>query len=672
MRGRPISTSRSWIGPNAVTLAQDRESHTSYMSLHHAISLPTRYALRSICRCLCASGFWLLSRAVAAQDLTGVPFEQLLETEVVGASQFSQQLIDAPSAVSVVTAEEIRRFGYRTLAEILNNMRGLNIGFDGAYYFPGGRGYGLPGEYAGRVMLRIDGQPVADNIFNQIYLGEDGLLDTALIERVEYAPGPGAALYGNNAFLGVINVVTLRGRDLNGGQVAVTTGSNQDRTARGSWGKRLENGAEWLVSASTSQADLPDIQVDGDVLRDDLDSQRLFVKGSQGTWSLEGAFAERSQQELTIPLGARWNFSDANSFWKLGNDSDYGSFRSSIRLSHGSYRYRSAYREPIDDGRLFTEDIRADGQWFDLEGSVSSVAFTGHRLVLGSEYRNDYRQDQQIRRYFPRRDEHEEKYSQGSAQTFSLYAQDEIALPYDFSLNLGLRVDRRNSRDTVVRSAPRVALIYTGLADTTLSLSHGTVTRFASRNEETLHELPSTESERVTTTEFVADYHSGDFRVLSSLYRYRISDPIQRFTDPTLEWIDTLGAELEAQWQWQGVQLRASQTWQRSQDNLDRNLVNSPQQLNKLQVSVPLLGEHLRASLAARYVGRRLIAPETSAAGYTIADLTLTSEEVLPGVSVSAAVRNIFDRQYKDASLFDVESERGERSLWLSLGYRFE
>lgn len=641
------------------------------MPSYPVILPPIRYALESMRRCLCVSGLWLLSRAVVAQDLTSVPFEQLLETEVVGASQFSQQLTDAPSAVSVVTAEEIRRFGYRTLAEILNNMRGLNVGFDGIYYFPGGRGYGTPGEYAGRVMLRIDGQPVADNIFNQIYLGEDGLLDTELIDRVEYAPGPGAALYGNNALLGVINVVTLRGRDLNGSQVAMTTGSNQDRKVRASWGKRLENDGEWLVSASASKADLPNIHFNGDVMRDDLDGQRLFIKGSQGAWSLEGAFAERNQQEVTIPLGTRLNFSDENTFWKLGHDTDHGSYRSSVKLSYGSYLYRSAYREPVEDERPFTEHISADGRWLDLEGTVSSVALEGHRLVLGSEYRNDYQQDQQIRSYFPRRDEYEENHNKGAAQTFSLFAQDEIALAHDLSLNLGLRVDRRSSRGAVASSAPRAALSYTGLAYTTLSLSHGTATRFASRNE-TGFGLPSIASERVTTTEFVADYRRGDFRMLGSLYRYRITDPLRRFSEPTLDRIDTLGAELEAQWQWGRVQLRGSHALQRSQDNLDRNLINSPHQLSKLQASVPLAGEHLRASVATRYVGKRLVTPQKSVSSYTITDLTLTSEEVLPGVSATAAVRNIFDRRYRDAALFGGESEQGERSLWFSIGYAFE
>jgi iron complex outermembrane receptor protein len=623
------------------------------------------------------SGLWLLSQVAAAEDLTGVPFEQLLETEVVGATQLSQQLTDAPSAVSVVTAEEIRRFGYRTLAEILDNIRGLNIGFDGAYYFPGGRGYGSPGEYAGRIMLRIDGQPVADSVFNQIFLGEDGLLDTELIERVEYAPGPGAALYGNNAFLGVINVVTLRGRDLDGAQVTATAGSNRDRKIRASWGERLDNGAEWLVSASASQADLPEYRFGGSLLPSDMDGQRLFLKGSLGSWSIEGAFAERKQLDLIPAYGASEDFSDENSFLKLGHDADHGSFRSSIRLAHGSFLFRDAYREPIDDGRFFIEDFSADGRWWDLEATVSSVAIDGHRLVLGGEYRDDYLQDQRRHRYYPRRDEHEEYHSNDSARTFSLYAQDEIALRHDLSLNLGLRVDRHSSGDTVLRSNPRAALLYTGLTDSTLTLSHGTASRFASRNEETFYELPSALSERVTTTEFVADHRHGDFRLLGTLYRYRISDPIGRFSNPALKRIDTRGAELEAEWQWHGMQVQGSHTWQNSQDNRGRELINSPRHLSKLQVSLPLAGERLRASLAARYVGSRLIALGMHADGYALADLTFTSQNLLPDVSVTAAVRNLFDRRYQEASLFEVESaaelpERGERSLWLSLEYRFE
>ncbi len=621
------------------------------------------------------SGLWLLSQVAAAEDLTSVPFEQLLETEVVGATRFAQQLTDAPSAVSVVTAEEIRRYGYRTLAEILNNMRGLNIGFDGGYYFPGGRGYGAPGEYAGRLMLRIDGQPVADSFYNQIYLGDDGLLDTELIERVEYAPGPGAALYGNNAFLGVINVVTLRGRDLDGAQVAVTAGSNQDRKARFSWGERLDNGAEWLVSASTSQTDLPDSRYNEMLSEDEQDSRRLFLKASQGPWSIEGALVEREQLGLLPAHDVSTHAHDENSFWKLGHDADHGDFRTSLRLAHGSYRYRATFRQPIE-GAWYVDERGVDGRWWNLDAAISSTAFAGHSLVLGSEYRDDYVQGQRQRLYYDGFEFHRQETS-GSARTFSLYVQDEIALRHDLSLNLGLRLDRHTSGDTVVHSNPRAALIYTGLTNTTLTLSHGSASRFASRKEEIDHQLPDAESERVTTTEFVADHRLGDFRLLGTLYHYRITDPVGRFADPTLEWIDTRGAELEAEWQWRGMQVRGSHTWQHARDNRERELINTPRQMSKLQVSVPLAGERLRASLAARYVGSSLITPGTHSDGYAVADFTLTSRDFLPGVSITGAVRNVFDHRYKEVSSVESDGsvslfEYGERSLWLSLEYAFQ
>lgn len=91
-------------------------------------------------------------------DLTQLPFEKLLETEVLPASKLARQISDAPSAVSVVTRQDIKAYGYRTLAEILNSMRGVYATTDFfKYAYVGGRGYGTPGDYAGRLLLMIDG-----------------------------------------------------------------------------------------------------------------------------------------------------------------------------------------------------------------------------------------------------------------------------------------------------------------------------------------------------------------------------------------------------------------------------------------------------------------------------------------------------------------------------------
>ena len=207
-------------------------------------------------RCVALAAFMLPARADAQEtaplDLTRLPFEQLLDMEVVTASTIARQVSSAPSAVSIVTADDIRSYGYRTLGQVLESMRGLWVTNDRAYSYLGGRGYGRPGDFTGRIMLTIDGTQVNDNVYDSAFFDTAALLDTALIDRVEYVSGSGSAVYGNNAFLGIVNVVTKRGREFDGLQVAGEAASYQSRAARMTYGKRFDNGAEVLVSGSGS------------------------------------------------------------------------------------------------------------------------------------------------------------------------------------------------------------------------------------------------------------------------------------------------------------------------------------------------------------------------------------------------------------------------------------
>src|SRR5689334_2392736 len=72
-----------------------------------------------------------------ADDLMNLPLEQLLNVEVSAASRFAQKASDAPSSVSVVTAEDIRVYGYRTFADILRSIRGLYVTYDRNYPYLG-------------------------------------------------------------------------------------------------------------------------------------------------------------------------------------------------------------------------------------------------------------------------------------------------------------------------------------------------------------------------------------------------------------------------------------------------------------------------------------------------------------------------------------------------------
>src|ERR1700678_4359653 len=130
------------------------------------------------------------------KDLGDATLEELGNIQVYGASKRLQSTSDAPSSVTVITADEIQKYGYRTLAEILESVRGFYITYDRDYTFVGVRGFGRLGDWNSRILLLIDGHRVNDNVLGMAMIGPEFLVDVDLIERVEIIRGPSSSLYG--------------------------------------------------------------------------------------------------------------------------------------------------------------------------------------------------------------------------------------------------------------------------------------------------------------------------------------------------------------------------------------------------------------------------------------------------------------------------------------------
>lgn len=128
---------------------------------------------------------------------------------VLTASRRSEPIDEAPAPVTVVTAEDIARFGWRTLGEILASLPGMVV--DNALEFDTVtvRGVGLHGQYHKRVLVLLDGHTMNEAWAESVYLEIDGL-DVSAIDRVEVVRGPSSALYGSNGFLAVVNIITRR------------------------------------------------------------------------------------------------------------------------------------------------------------------------------------------------------------------------------------------------------------------------------------------------------------------------------------------------------------------------------------------------------------------------------------------------------------------------------
>jgi iron complex outermembrane receptor protein len=151
--------------------------------------------------------------------------EALFNTQVEVATKRAQALSEAPAVVTVITAEDIRERGYTSVAEALRAVPGFYMVDD--MFLPNLGVRGIPSgqrAWSRIVKVMVDGTPVPYLPEATNFLGPE-LIPLRLVKRIEIIRGPGSALYGADAFLGVINVVTKRGEDLSGAQVSTTVGT---------------------------------------------------------------------------------------------------------------------------------------------------------------------------------------------------------------------------------------------------------------------------------------------------------------------------------------------------------------------------------------------------------------------------------------------------------------
>jgi outer membrane receptor for ferrienterochelin and colicin len=123
-------------------------------------------------------------------DLSEASLEQLGNIKVYGASKHLQEGADAPSSVTVINAEQIRQHGYRTLADVLQTVRGFFVTNDRNYSSLGVRGFARPGDYNTRILLLVDGHRINDNVYDEAMIGTEFPIDIDLIERIEIIRGP--------------------------------------------------------------------------------------------------------------------------------------------------------------------------------------------------------------------------------------------------------------------------------------------------------------------------------------------------------------------------------------------------------------------------------------------------------------------------------------------------
>lgn len=662
----------------------------------------------------CLAGATGVTAGASGIRVADLSLEELVNLEVAsvyGASKYEQKVTRAPSSVSIVTADEIKKFGHRTLADVLRSVRGVYISNDRNYSYLGIRGFLRPGDYNTRVLVLIDGHRMNDNVYDSAYVGAEGVVDVDLIERVEVIRGPGSSIYGSSAFLGVINVVTKRGGQIGGAEASAEAGSFGTYKGRFSYGEKFKNDVEWLLSGSYYTSAGPErlyypefdqrISADPRAVnngiarrRDGEEVMNLFTSLGYHEFTVSGFFSHRQKEVPTASYGTLFNdggeeTTDYRGYVDLKYDHHFNEeLQLQGRVFYDNYTYTGAYPynyadpgEPVD--RVLSRDGTV-GEWVGTEWQMTGRLWDRHTLVVGGEYRENLRQDQFAYddvepRFYTVKDDR-------TSRIVGLYAQGEVALLTNLVLNTGVRYDHyfESFGDTL---NPRLGLIYNPWAGSAFKALYGEAFRAPNAYERFYNPaqgtMPELQPETIKTSELVYEqYFARDYRLSLSGYYYTVDDLINQTSTPDEELVfenlgraEARGVEFELEGKYDsGLLARASYALQRTEDDSGRELSSSPRHLAKFNLSVPLYRDNVFAGLELQYRGTVRTLAGRRADDYVTANLTLFSRELVKGLEVSASVYNLFDANYghpgAEDHLQDVIRQDG-RSFRLKLTYRF-
>ena len=628
-----------------------------------------------------------------AEELADLSLEQLMAVPVVGASKYEQAQDRVAAAVTVITRDEIRSFGWRTLDEALATLPGVHTTYDRQYSYVGVRGFGLASDYMTRVLVTIDGVRVNEPMYDGAPFGRMLPLDMDLVERIEFIPGPGGAVYGQNAMFGVVNVITRKGAALDGGEFSASWQWPQaTRKARVSWGKRLDNELELMLSAATLRSDGDDLWMDfgtgerGLVRGQDGERDQEFnLSARRGPWSFGLAHGDRRKDDPTGVFGtdafASGTFQgDRYTIAHLG----YGAALSdtlslSARAFVGDYRYESIL---MYDGEAY--DYPASTAWHGAELQLVSTALAGHTLMVGAEYQRNQRIDQNI--IYP--DEGYLLRDRRDGYRAGVFVQDEWRMSDGFATTFGLRADHNDLTGT--KLSPRLGLIWNASARNTLKLLYGRAHRAPNAYQAFYDEPgfqnanPDLGGEVVDTTELVLDHRaSADLHLRASLYRWKIGDLINLVDEDgvgqyqAVGSVESRGLELSADRTWRnGARLRGNLSFQHATDDAGNRVENSPRVLGRVNFSTPLPTLPLRLGVELAYDGKRRSPADNAVDAFWLSNLHLVADRWIPGAEVSLSVLNLFDEAYAHPSAgapihtMDRIDQDG-RSLRLKFDYRF-
>ncbi len=238
---------------------------------------------------------------IPIEEVLNLPVEKPMDVNIEVASKVKEKLSDAPSSVTVFTQQDIQNMGITHLEELLNYVPGYQTGYDveqGKTIRIASRGRGS--ALSESVLLLVNGQRL-----NDLYTGGVSVVNRLIavenIKQVEVIRGPGSALYGANAFLGVINIVT----DHESNKILFELGNLNSKRIAGNFSKKTKDFTfNAFVKLFTDDGDrfdnVPDIFGNGEATQDPQQGADASVMLKYKNFSVGGRYTERLMRDFFV------------------------------------------------------------------------------------------------------------------------------------------------------------------------------------------------------------------------------------------------------------------------------------------------------------------------------------------------------------------------------------
>lgn len=654
----------------------------------------TAYFALSLCP---QNAAWGETPANDTAEVTAAADDDLLmfyeENELVTATRRTTSLRRAPAIASIITAAEIRNMGARNLMDVLKTVPSIGVSIDEF-----GRSLvevrGVRTLTSEKILLMLDGHKLNDAWSGSAIANVYNDLPVENIRQVEIVKGPGSALYGSNAFVAVINVVTKDADDIDGVEVKAAGGSYGTGKVNLTGGKVFgkltvaasgdylsSDGARLLVPRDSLSSTALNSAAPGTTSQQ-LERGDFFLKASLGDWSLMGQYVNKSRG---ANIGINYALTGLDNL-------RYENYWSELAYKHAfsdtlSVKIRGYFDQFVLDSKIgflppaatpaFPGGMYATTQLVDrnigTELQLDYDVFAGNHAILGFMYENISQFDVKLLANFnPLNNAPLGSYRDVSSSAnfnkdagrdvYALYLQDEWELLPALRLTAGGRYDHYSDFGYTIN--PRVGVVWGINEQAELKLLYGRA--FRAPNFKELYDQnnnvsignPNLKPEEIDTYEAGLGYAFAKLKLNLGYFFSKIDNMIDRDTTVTpTRYINKGKAEihgleagaaaaLSAQ-----TLLRVGYLHQETRDTAnDRSLAWVPN--NRLTASLDQeLGRYLHARADVLWTGRRprpVGDPRSDSSPYTTVDLTIVAHSFIDNLELTGTVRNLFDERQSD------------------------